>query len=75
MLTLLSLCAKSIINYSFFKRIVTLLMVCVKLVLHVSIKMLITFKTSFTLYRALILILLKVFRLLLSNVYSKESLI
>jgi len=72
-LTLLSLYAKLIINYSFFKRMVTLFIVCAKLVLHASIKMLITFKTLFTLYRALILILLKVFRLLLSNVYGKES--
>jgi len=75
MSTLLSLYAKLIINHGFFKRMVTLLMVCAKLVLHASIKMLITFKTLFTLYRALILILLKVFRLLLSNVYGKESLI
>jgi hypothetical protein len=76
MSTLSSLYAKSmIINHGFFKRMVTLLMVYAELVLQASIKTLITFKTLFTLQRALISVLLKVFGLLSSNVYGKESLI
>jgi hypothetical protein len=50
-------------------------MVYAELVLQASIKTLITFKTLFTLQRALISVLLKVFGLLSSNVYGKESLI
>ena len=72
---LLSLCAKSMINYGFYKKIVTLLIVYGKMVLLVSIKTPIIFKTSSTRHRALILTLLKVFKLLSSNEFVIDTLI